>query len=115
MGRGHPAGSRRRCRRLTTAGIKPGLAVVLVGENPASQVYVRSKHKACDEVGMQSETTACPPTTPQAELLALIDRLNADRQIHGILVQLPLPEADRRASRCSAASTRRRTWTASTR
>ncbi len=70
---------------------RPGLAVVLVGEDPASQVYVRSKGKACHEAGMHSETILLPPDTSQADLLATLDRLNADPAIHGILVQLPLP------------------------
>ncbi|GAB0149570.1 bifunctional methylenetetrahydrofolate dehydrogenase/methenyltetrahydrofolate cyclohydrolase FolD [Marichromatium sp. PS1] len=70
----------------------PGLAVVLVGENPASQVYVRNKRKACAEVGFRSELHELPASTTQDELLALIDRLNADASIDGILVQLPLPE-----------------------
>ncbi len=71
---------------------RPGLAVVLVGEDPASQVYVRSKVKACEEAGIISRNHSLPATTTQAELLALIDSLNADPVIHGILVQLPLPE-----------------------
>lgn len=70
----------------------PGLAVVLVGENPASQVYVRSKRKSCEEVGFHSVSHDLPASTSQAELLALIDQLNADDAIDGILVQLPLPE-----------------------
>ena len=78
--------------RLTQVGIKPGLAVVLVGEDPASQVYVRSKGKACEEAGMHSVTIRLPDTTSQEELLATIDRLNADPAIHGMLVQLPLPK-----------------------
>lgn len=78
--------------RLAQAGIKPGLAVVLVGEDPASQVYVRSKGKACEEAGMHSVTIRLPAETSQAELLAAIDRLNADPAIHGMLVQLPLPK-----------------------
>ncbi len=78
--------------RLTQVGIKPGLAVVLVGEDPASQVYVRSKGKACEEAGMHSVTIRMPAETSQAELLATIDRLNADPAIHGMLVQLPLPK-----------------------
>ena len=69
----------------------PGLAVVLVGENPASQVYVRNKSKACAEVGFHSMLHELPATTSEAELLALVDRLNADQTIDGILVQLPLP------------------------
>ncbi len=71
---------------------KPGLAAVLVGEDPASAVYVRSKGKACQEAGMHSETVRLPKETSEEELLAVVDRLNADPQIHGILVQLPLPK-----------------------
>jgi methylenetetrahydrofolate dehydrogenase (NADP+)/methenyltetrahydrofolate cyclohydrolase len=71
---------------------KPGLAAVLVGEDPASAVYVRSKGKACEEAGMYSETIRLPKETSEAELLAVVDRLNADPKIHGILVQLPLPK-----------------------
>ncbi|MBX3476121.1 MAG: bifunctional methylenetetrahydrofolate dehydrogenase/methenyltetrahydrofolate cyclohydrolase [Brevundimonas sp.] len=72
-------------------GVQPGLAVVIVGEDPASQVYVRSKGERTVEAGMYSETHRLPATATQAELLALIDRLNADPALHGILVQLPLP------------------------
>jgi len=68
----------------------PGLAVVLVGENPASQVYVRNKRKACDEVGFFSQAYHLPINTSQTQLLEIIDRLNQDEQIDGILVQLPL-------------------------
>jgi methylenetetrahydrofolate dehydrogenase (NADP+)/methenyltetrahydrofolate cyclohydrolase len=71
--------------------VVPGLAVVLVGENPASQVYVRMKGKACEQAGMHSETIRLPAATTEAELLAVVDRLNADPSIHGMLVQLPLP------------------------
>ncbi len=71
---------------------RPGLAAVLVGEDPASAVYVRSKGKACEEAGMHSETIRLPAETAEAELLAVVDRLNADPNIHGILVQLPLPK-----------------------
>jgi methylenetetrahydrofolate dehydrogenase (NADP+)/methenyltetrahydrofolate cyclohydrolase len=78
--------------RLATAGQKPGLAAVLVGEDPASAVYVRSKGKACEEAGMHSVTIRLPASTTEAELLETVDRLNADLQIHGILVQLPLPK-----------------------
>ncbi|HLB35761.1 MAG TPA: tetrahydrofolate dehydrogenase/cyclohydrolase catalytic domain-containing protein [Gemmatimonadales bacterium] len=77
---------------LKERGITPGLTVVLVGENPASQVYVRMKGKACEEAGMRSDTVRLPDTTPETELLALIDKLNADPCVHGILVQLPLPK-----------------------
>lgn len=73
------------------SGITPGLAVVLVGEDPASEVYVRSKGKMTVEVGMASFTHRLDAETSEAELLALIDQLNADASVHGILVQLPLP------------------------
>ena len=69
----------------------PGLAVVFVGDNPASAVYVRNKRRACKHVGFRSRDYDLPATTTQAELLGLIDQLNKDREIHGILVQLPLP------------------------
>ena len=72
-------------------GVTPGLAVVLVGDDPASQVYVRNKDRACAEVGIHAERINLPADTPLEELLAVIDRLNADASIHGILVQLPLP------------------------
>ncbi|MBP1131460.1 MULTISPECIES: bifunctional methylenetetrahydrofolate dehydrogenase/methenyltetrahydrofolate cyclohydrolase FolD [Enterobacterales] len=78
-------------QRLAAGKRAPGLAVVLVGENPASQIYVASKRRACDEVGFISRSYDLPATTSEAELLALIDRLNADGEIDGILVQLPLP------------------------
>ena len=73
------------------SGLTPGLAVVLVGEDPASQVYVRNKHSSTLEVGMASFEHRLPAETTEAELLALIGRLNADPAVHGILVQLPLP------------------------
>jgi methylenetetrahydrofolate dehydrogenase (NADP+)/methenyltetrahydrofolate cyclohydrolase len=76
---------------LKARGVIPGLAVVLVGEDPASQIYVRSKGKACLEAGMHSETIVLPAETSEVELLAVIDRLNADPAIHGILCQLPVP------------------------
>jgi methylenetetrahydrofolate dehydrogenase (NADP+)/methenyltetrahydrofolate cyclohydrolase len=76
---------------LKAAGIQPGLAVVLVGEDPASRVYVRNKVSQTAEVGMASFEHRMPDTVSQAELLALISRLNADGAVHGILVQLPLP------------------------
>jgi methylenetetrahydrofolate dehydrogenase (NADP+)/methenyltetrahydrofolate cyclohydrolase len=72
-------------------GVRPGLAAVLVGDNPASQVYVRNKQKACEKVGMASWLHPLPATITQAELLAVVDQLNRDPQVHGILVQLPLP------------------------
>lgn len=71
----------------------PCLATVLVGEDPASQVYVRNKHRACAKVGMESIQLELPASSSQAELLAEVERLNADPGVHGILVQLPLPEA----------------------
>ncbi len=77
---------------LKAKGVTPGLAVVLVGDNPASEVYVRMKGKACQEAGMHSETIKLPASTSEAELIAVIDRLNADPTIHGMLVQLPLPK-----------------------
>ncbi|WP_027188646.1 bifunctional methylenetetrahydrofolate dehydrogenase/methenyltetrahydrofolate cyclohydrolase FolD [Desulfovibrio cuneatus] len=73
-------------------GSRPGLAVILVGQDPASQVYVRNKERACHEAGIHSEAHRLPDTTPQDELLALIDSLNARKDIHGILLQLPLPK-----------------------
>lgn len=77
---------------IAKTGVTPKLAVVLVGDNPASQVYVRNKGKACEEVGFLAEQIDMPATTTQDELEALIDRLNADDSVHGILVQLPLPK-----------------------
>ncbi|HEY8564562.1 MAG TPA: bifunctional methylenetetrahydrofolate dehydrogenase/methenyltetrahydrofolate cyclohydrolase FolD [Beijerinckiaceae bacterium] len=77
---------------LVAQGATPGLAVVLVGENPASQVYVRNKVRQTVEAGMRSFDHALPATASQAELLALVARLNADPQVDGILVQLPLPD-----------------------
>ncbi|MES9994187.1 MAG: bifunctional methylenetetrahydrofolate dehydrogenase/methenyltetrahydrofolate cyclohydrolase FolD [Candidatus Thiodiazotropha sp.] len=71
---------------------RPGLAVILVGENPASQVYVRNKRKSCDEVGFHSVSHDLPTSTSEEQLLALIDQLNEDEAIDGILVQLPLPQ-----------------------
>ncbi len=77
--------------RLQQGLARPGLAVVMIGENPASAVYVRSKRHACEEVGILSKAYDLPANTSQADLLSLIDSLNADAEIHGILVQLPLP------------------------
>ena len=78
--------------QLKAKGIVPGLAVILVGEDPASKVYVRNKEKACQEVGFYSEVYRLPEQTSQDELLQLIDRLNGDVNIHGLLVQLPVPK-----------------------
>ena len=77
---------------LKKTGVTPGLAVVLVGDNPASQVYIRMKGKACDEAGLYHETIKLPKDTSEADLMALLERLNANSKIHGILVQLPLPK-----------------------
>ncbi len=76
---------------IEKTGVTPGLAVVIVGTDPASQVYVRNKRKACTEVGFYSEAYELPEATTQEELETLIDRLNENPKIHGILVQLPLP------------------------
>ena len=73
-------------------GVRPGLAVIIVGNDPASQVYVRNKRRACEEVGYYSEAYELPEDTTQDELNRLVDRLNADEKIHGILCQLPLPK-----------------------
>ena len=73
-------------------GVIPGLAVIIVGENPASKVYVRNKHKSCEALGIYSEVIELPETATKEKLLAEIDRLNASDKIHGILVQLPLPK-----------------------
>lgn len=78
-------------QKLAREGVVPGLAVVLVGEDPASAVYVRMKEKACEEVGIFSDEHKLPATTSEEALLSLINQLNNDPRIHGILVQLPLP------------------------
>lgn len=78
--------------RLKAQGVSPGLAVVLVGDDPASQVYVRMKGKACEAAGIHHETIILPAETAEPEVMAVLDRLNADPRIHGILVQLPLPK-----------------------
>jgi methylenetetrahydrofolate dehydrogenase (NADP+)/methenyltetrahydrofolate cyclohydrolase len=77
---------------IEKTGITPKLTVILVGEDPASQVYVRNKGRACEEIGFEAEQITLPATTTQEELDALVDRLNADSTVHGILVQLPLPK-----------------------
>ncbi len=77
--------------QLKQRGVTPGLAAVLVGDHAASATYVRMKGKACDEIGLYHETITRPADMTEADLLALVDRLNADPRIHGILVQLPLP------------------------
>ena len=78
--------------KLKAQGIMPGLAVIIVGDDPASRVYVNNKKKACEELGILSEEYALSADTKEEELLALIDRLNVDDKISGILVQLPLPK-----------------------
>jgi methylenetetrahydrofolate dehydrogenase (NADP+)/methenyltetrahydrofolate cyclohydrolase len=84
-------GFRERVERLKAQGVLPGLAVILVGENPASQVYVGNKIKACEECGVHSLHVGLPADVSEADVLATIERLNADPTVHGILVQLPLP------------------------
>ncbi len=78
--------------KMKASGVTPGLVVILVGEDPASQVYVRKKGEACEELGITSETIRLPATTSEEELLKLIDKYNADPKFDGILVQLPLPK-----------------------
>ena len=82
---------RSRVDALAARGIRPGLAVVLVGDNPASRAYVRNKIKACGTVGVHSEVIELAATVSQDEVVEVVRRLNADPSIHGILVQLPLP------------------------
>jgi methylenetetrahydrofolate dehydrogenase (NADP+)/methenyltetrahydrofolate cyclohydrolase len=82
---------RRDVEELVAGGVRPGLAVVLVGDDPASQNYVAMKGKACAELGIREQTYRLPADTPEAELVSLVGRLNADKGFHGILVQLPLP------------------------
>ncbi|MFA5452210.1 MAG: bifunctional methylenetetrahydrofolate dehydrogenase/methenyltetrahydrofolate cyclohydrolase FolD [Candidatus Methanomethylophilaceae archaeon] len=81
-----------RIQTLKIKGVTPGLAVVLVGEDPASQTYVRMKGKKCEELGMHSVTVILPEKTSEAELLKKIEELNKDNSVHGFLVQLPLPK-----------------------
>ncbi len=94
-GKGFAAQCKERIRReaetLAAQGCRPGLAVVLVGENPASKVYVRNKEKDCQECGIYSAMYALPEETSEAQLLELLDVLNHDSSVHGILVQLPVP------------------------
>ncbi len=82
----------RLAERIAAERLVPGLAAVLVGEDPASQVYVRNKARAAESVGIRSTAHTLPSSTTQEELLALVHRLNADKAVHGILVQLPLPQ-----------------------
>ena len=94
MGRGLPPFVKRRLpgRQLTAKGHRPGLAVVLVGNNPASQVYVRNKENDCRECGIYSAMYTLPEETTEEQLLSLLDTLNQDDSVHGILVQLPVPK-----------------------
>ena len=78
--------------RIHQGKLSPGLATILVGDNPSSQIYVRSKHRACQKVGIQSFSHELPSDVSQEELIALIGKLNQDEKVHGILIQLPLPE-----------------------
>src|SRR5258707_12186723 len=78
-------------RLLTSAGVRPGLAAVLVGENPASQLYVKSKIAACEHLGIASALLTPPATASTLDLLAVVEDLNRDNDVDGILVQLPLP------------------------
>lgn len=80
-----------RADKLTAAGIKPGLAVLLVGDEAASRVYVNNKVRACTEVGVESRLLGFPATVTEDEILSTIRALNVDPQVHGIVVQLPLP------------------------
>ncbi|MBU4212679.1 MAG: bifunctional methylenetetrahydrofolate dehydrogenase/methenyltetrahydrofolate cyclohydrolase FolD [Verrucomicrobia bacterium] len=79
-------------RKLKDLGVTPGLGVILVGDDPASKSYVTAKERACEEVGLFSDDNRLPATTTQAELLDRVRQMNADKKIHGILVQLPLPK-----------------------
>lgn len=83
---------REKTQALKERGIVPGLAVIIVGEDPASQIYVRNKQRACEEVGFESYKYALPESTTQQELLELIKKLNDDKSVNGILCQLPLPK-----------------------
>ena len=82
---------KQRVERLAQYDVRPGLAVIIVGADPASEVYVRNKAKACESIGMHSEIHALPAGTTQTELIAWVEKLNANATIHGVLVQLPLP------------------------
>jgi methylenetetrahydrofolate dehydrogenase (NADP+)/methenyltetrahydrofolate cyclohydrolase len=86
------ADAAKRVDALKARGITPGLTVVLVGDDPASAVYVGSKERTCKSLGMNGETIRLPATATEAELMAVVDRLNADPAVHGILVQMPLPK-----------------------
>ena len=85
------AETRERAKKLAELGIDPGLATVLVGENPASQMYIRLKHSACSRVGIRSENVVLPPESTETDLITKIQELNSRSDINGILLQLPLP------------------------
>ena len=102
-------------KQYASSGKKPGLAVVIVGENPASQVYVKAKGKACDEAGMHSETVRLPEQRTEAELLAVVDRLNADPSDPRHPGAAAAAEAHQQRAGAQRASTRPRTSTASIR
>lgn len=102
-----------RVARFKEAGTAPKLRVVLVGDDPASRVYVRNKGRSAREIGIDGETVEVPATVSQAELEGILDGLAADAGVHGILLQLPLP-AGLDAERCVRRIPRRRTWTACT-
>jgi len=93
-----------RIARLKLRGVQPGLAFVRVGEDPASRVYVGMKERACARLGMYSETRVLPADVPEAEVLSLLEKLNADIRVHGILVQAPLPRQIREAAVYAAIS-----------
>ena len=86
------ASLKNRIAALANHGVRPGLAAVLVGDDPASRVYVRNKARACEETGVRSDVHAFPDDVSEGELLACVARLNADPAVHGIIVQLPLPQ-----------------------
>src|SRR5256885_9834824 len=86
------AAVKREVEALSQRGIRPGLAVVLAGDNPASRVYVRNKVRACEETGVRSKLVELPASISQAALLRAVHELNADASVHGILIQLPLPK-----------------------
>jgi methylenetetrahydrofolate dehydrogenase (NADP+)/methenyltetrahydrofolate cyclohydrolase len=85
------SGLESRIKALRAAGVRPGLATVLVGDSPASQVYVRNKQRACEEVGLHAQVRELPADCSESELLAAVEALNTNEAIHGIIVQLPLP------------------------
>ena len=83
---------REKVSKLASKGVRPGLAVIIVGEDPASQTYVRMKEKECSDLGILSRTIRLPTDTREEELLSIIDDLNIDDEVHAMLVQMPLPK-----------------------